>query len=124
MSISKFLDPKNDIAFRRIFGSKKNKDILIHFINDVLGFQGKEKILEVAFQPTIQDPDIASKKQSMVDVLYKAANGTQIIVEMQVSPQEGFEKRARYYTSKGYSRQLNKGKKEGSRYQDLKAVIF
>jgi hypothetical protein len=32
MSFSKFLDPKNDLAFRRIFGSEKNKDILIHFI--------------------------------------------------------------------------------------------
>jgi predicted transposase/invertase (TIGR01784 family) len=124
MSISKFLDPKNDIAFRRIFGSEKNKDILIHFINDVLALQGEEKILEVAFQPTIQDPDIASKKQSIVDVLCKAENGTQTIVEMQVSPQEGFEKRAQYYAAKVYSRQLNKEKKEGSRYQDLKAVIF
>ncbi len=32
MAITKFLDPKNDVAFRRIFGSEKNKDILIHFI--------------------------------------------------------------------------------------------
>ncbi|MGI4775698.1 MAG: PD-(D/E)XK nuclease family transposase, partial [Janthinobacterium lividum] len=35
MSVSKFLDPKNDIAFRRIFGTEKNKDILIHFVNDI-----------------------------------------------------------------------------------------
>ena len=34
MTLSKFLDPKNDIAFRKIFGSEKHKDILIHFIND------------------------------------------------------------------------------------------
>lgn len=34
--LSKFLDPKNDIAFRRIFGSERNKDILIHFINRLL----------------------------------------------------------------------------------------
>jgi predicted transposase YdaD len=26
--LTKFLDPKNDVAFRRIFGTKKNKDIL------------------------------------------------------------------------------------------------
>nr|WP_255424129.1 Rpn family recombination-promoting nuclease/putative transposase [Wolbachia endosymbiont of Pentalonia nigronervosa] len=32
MALSKFLDPKNDFAFRRIFGSVNNKDILIHFI--------------------------------------------------------------------------------------------
>jgi predicted transposase/invertase (TIGR01784 family) len=124
MSFSKFLDPKNDLAFRRIFGSEKNKDILIHFINDVLCLEGNDQIQEVTFQPTIQDPEIASKKQSVLDVLCKDANGVYIIVEMQISPQEGFEKRAQYYAAKAYSRQLNKGKKLGGRYQDLKAVIF
>ena len=44
MAITKFLDPKNDVAFRRIFGSEKNKDILIHFINDVLEFKDGDKI--------------------------------------------------------------------------------
>ena len=124
MALSKFLDPKNDVAFRRIFGSKKNKDILIHFINDVLDLEGKDKIEEVTLEPTIQDPEIASKKESVIDVLCKDGNGVYIIVEMQVAPQEGFEKRAQYYAAKAYSGQLNKGKKEGGRYKDLKAVIF
>jgi len=39
-------------------------------------------------------------------VLCKAQNGVQIIVEMQVSPQEGFAKRAQYYAAKAYSGQL------------------
>ena len=124
MSISKFLDPKNDIAFRRIFGSEKNKDILIHFVNDILELKDKDRIKEVTFLSTIQDPEIASKKQSIVDILCEDENGVKIIVEMQVSPQEGFEKRAQYYAAKAYSRQLYKGKKEGARYVDLKAVIF
>lgn len=124
MSISKFLDPKNDVAFRRIFGTEKNKDILIHFINDVLELKDGNRIKEVTFLSTIQEPEIAAKKQSIVDVLCKDENGVQIIVEMQVSPQAGFEKRAQYYAAKAYSRQLNKGKTEGSRYIDLKAVVF
>ena len=73
---------------------------------------------------TIAIPEIAAKKQSVVDVLCKDENGVQLIIEMQVSPQEGFEKRAQYYAAKAYSRQLNKGKEEGARYIDLKAVIF
>ena len=124
MAISKFLDPKNDVAFRRIFGTEKNKDILIHFINHILGLQGAEQVKEVTFQPTIQVPEIAAKKESVIDVLCKDAKGVQFIVEMQVAPQEGFIKRAQYYAAKAYSRQLNRGKEEGSRYQDLKAVIF
>jgi predicted transposase/invertase (TIGR01784 family) len=124
MSITKFLDPKNDVAFRRIFGSEKNKDILIHFINDILELKERDKIKEITFLPTIAVPEIAAKKQSVVDVLCKDENGVQLIIEMQVAPQEGFEKRAQYYAAKAYSRQLNKGKKEGARYIDLKAVIF
>ena len=32
MALSKFLDPKNDVAFRKVFGSEQHKDIVIHFI--------------------------------------------------------------------------------------------
>lgn len=76
MALSKFLDPKNDISFKRIFGTEKNKDILIHFLNDILGFTGKSTIKDIEFLSTIQDPDIASKKQSIVDVLCRDENGS------------------------------------------------
>ena len=66
--ISKFLDPKNDIAFKKIFGSEKNKDILIHFLNDMVQFDEGFPIQDVTFLKTVQDPDIAAKKTSMVDV--------------------------------------------------------
>ena len=36
MALSKFLDPKNDFCFKKIFGTEKNKDILIHFLNDIM----------------------------------------------------------------------------------------
>lgn len=122
MPLSKFLDPKNDVAFRKVFGSEEHKDIVIHFINDVLGYKGSEVIEDVEFLSPIQDPEIASKKQSIVDILCKAKNGAQIIVEMQVAPTKGFEKRAQYYAAKAYSRQLNKGKE--NKYHHLKEVIF
>ncbi len=82
MALSKFLDPKNDVAFRRIFGTEKNKDILIHFLNDILGFTGKDEIKEIEFLSTIQDAEIASKKQSIVDVLCRDSSGNRYIIEM------------------------------------------
>lgn len=120
MALSKFLDPKNDVAFRRIFGTEKNKDILIHFLNDILGFTGKNVIQDIEFLSTIQDPDIASKKQSIVDVLCRDSSGIQYVCEMQVAKTKGFEKRAQYYAAKAYSRQADKG----DQYQDLKEIIF
>ncbi|WP_395462889.1 Rpn family recombination-promoting nuclease/putative transposase [Wolbachia endosymbiont of Cantharis cryptica] len=120
MALSKFLDPKNDVAFRRIFGTEKNKDILIHFLNDILGFTGKDEIKEIEFLSTIMDAEIASKKQSIVDVLCRDENGVQVIVEMQVAKTKGFEKRAQYYAAKAYSRQADKG----DQYHNLKEIIF
>ena len=61
--LSKFLDPKNDFAFKKIFGQEKNKDILIHFLNDLILFTGKRPISSVTFLPTIQDGEAASKKK-------------------------------------------------------------
>ncbi|MDN5247767.1 MAG: Rpn family recombination-promoting nuclease/putative transposase [Wolbachia endosymbiont of Tyrophagus putrescentiae] len=120
MALSKFLDIKNDIAFKRIFGTEKNKDILIHFLNDILGFADVNKIKEIEFLSTIQDPEIASKKQSIVDVLCKDENDIQVIVEMQIAKTKGFEKRAQYYAAKAYARQADKG----DQYHNLKEIIF
>ncbi|KJV53018.1 PD-(D/E)XK nuclease transposase family protein [Orientia tsutsugamushi str. Gilliam] len=91
MHLSRFLDPKNDVAFKKIFGSEKNKDILIHFLNDILLFEGIENNRSGVFR-TILDADIASKKESIVDVLCKDKNGAQYIIEMQVDPTQGLKK--------------------------------
>lgn len=45
MPITRFFDPKNDFAFKKIFGTEKNKNILIHFLNDVLNLGNKASYL-------------------------------------------------------------------------------
>ena len=120
MSLGKFLDPKNDVAFKKIFGTEKNRDILIHFLNDVLTFKEHGHIVEVSFLKTIQDPETAAKKTSIVDILCKDQNGNTYIVEMQVAKEKGFEKRAQYYASKAYVSQAN----AGGEYHNLKEIIF
>src|ERR1700730_15344369 len=107
--LSKFLDPKNDVAFKRVFGSEKNKDILIHFLNDMITFKEKGRISDVTFLKTVQDPDTAVLKTSIVDILCRDDKGNQYIVEMQVAKEKGFEKRAQYYASKAYISQTNVG---------------
>ena len=118
--LSKFLDPKNDIAFKKIFGTRKNQDILIHFLNDMLIFKGGKPITEVKFLKTIQDPVIAAKKTSIVDIMCSDDFGNQYIVEMQVAEGDDFIKRAQYYAAKAYSSQL----KIAEGYSKLKEIIF
>jgi predicted transposase/invertase (TIGR01784 family) len=118
--LTKFLNPKNDVAFKKIFGSEKNKDILIHFLNDMITFKERGPIKEVTFLKNNQDPEIASKKTSIVDILCKDEKGNTYIVEMQIAKEKGFQKRAQYYASKAYASQMHAGEE----YQDLKEIIF
>jgi predicted transposase/invertase (TIGR01784 family) len=118
--LEKFLDPKNDVAFRKIFGTEKNKDILIQFINDMIVFKEKKPIKSVTFLKPIQEPEVIAKKESIVDVLCSDEFGNTYIVEMQVAKEKGFEQRAQYYASKAYCNQLN----VGGKYENLKEVIF
>ncbi|NSM57053.1 Rpn family recombination-promoting nuclease/putative transposase [Wolbachia endosymbiont of Atemnus politus] len=120
MAFSKFLDPKNDLSFKKIFGSEKNKNILIHFLNDILDFFTSDQIIEIEFLSTIMDPEIASDKQSIVDVLCKDSIGNRFVIEMQLARDKGFEKRAQLYAAKAYSRQLDKS----GNYIDLQKVFF
>ncbi len=119
MLMSKFLDPKNDLAFKRIFGSEKNKDILIHFLNDIFAKQ-TGIIEEVTFLKTFQEPEVASQRVSIVDIMCQAVNGDHFIIEMQVQHEAGFEKRAQYYAARAYINQRQKG----TEYKDLQQVIF
>ena len=116
----KFLDPKNDVAFKKIFGTTKNQDILIHFLNDMLVFKEGKPITKVTFLKTVQDPDIAAKKTSIVDIMCTDELGNQYIVEMQVAQGDEFIKRAQYYAAKAYSSQL----KVAEQYHTLKEIIF
>ena len=120
MTMSKFLDPKNDFAFKRIFGTERNKDILIQFLNDILDFKTPTQIKDVTFLKTTQDPETRAKKQSIVDVLCTDQHGERYIIEMQVARTEGFVKRAQYYAAKTYVNQMN----VGDLYHKLKEVIF
>ncbi len=119
MEFSKFLNPQNDVAFKRLFGKKDNQDILIHFLNDVLDL-GAAKVQSVEFLPTIQDPEAMSKKESIVDILCKDQFGRQHIIEMQVARTKDFTKRAQFYAARAYGRQLS----DGQAYENLKQVIF
>jgi predicted transposase/invertase (TIGR01784 family) len=119
MSVTKYLNPKNDRAFKRIFGSEGNKDILIHFLNDIFD-RINNPIKEVTIEKTSQDPKAAGERISFVDVFCKDAQGHHFIVEMQVASDTGFLKRAQYYAAKAYIDQRD----QGNNYKDLKEVIF
>ncbi len=115
-----FADVKNDIAFRKIFGNDNRKETLISFLNAVLSFKGKQKIVEVKIMNPYQLPKLRGGKVSIIDVKATDQIGRHYIVEMQVGELDGFAKRVLFYFSKSYSEQI----KRGDFYRQLKPVIF
>ncbi len=120
MLIYKYLDPKNDLAFKKIFGEEKHKRITISFLNAVCHLEGDAKIADLIFLHLKQTPEIDARKESIIDVLVRDEKGARYIIEMQVAKVKGFEKRAQYYAAKTYISHLGPG--EG--YENLKKVIF
>ena len=56
--LTKYLDPKNDYAFKRILGQEKNKAIHIHFLNSVISFKEGLPVQDIKYLKPIQDPNI------------------------------------------------------------------
>jgi predicted transposase/invertase (TIGR01784 family) len=103
-----FINPKTDFAFKKIFGSKKSKDILISFLNAML-YQGQDTIADLEILDPYQAPRIKGIKDSFLDVKATLQDHSTVIIEMQVLNVLGFEKRLLYNAAKAYSIQLNVG---------------
>ena len=103
-----FINPKTDFAFKKIFGSQQNTDILISFLNAIL-HQGEQTIVDLEIIDPYQSSRIKGLKDSFLDVRAKLSNQTTVIIEMQVLNVVGFEKRVLYNAAKFYATQLNVG---------------
>jgi predicted transposase/invertase (TIGR01784 family) len=116
----KFVDVRNDIAFRKIFRNENRKETLISFLNAILDFNGNQRIAAVSILNPYQLPKLKGGKVTIIDVKATDQAGRSYIVEMQVGNIDGFAKRVLYYSSKSYSDQI----KRADFYRKLQPVIF
>ena len=103
-----FINPKTDFAFKKIFGSPQNKDILISFLNAML-YEGDATIQDLVLLDPYQAPPVKGVKESFLDVKTTLNTGETVIVEMQVLNVLGFKKRVLYNAAKAFSIQLGVG---------------
>lgn len=104
-----FLNPLTDYAFKKIFGSAESNDILLSFLNAVLGFAPPYRIAEVRIQDPYLPPSIKGMKDSFVDVRAIDEQGKHYIIEMQIMPVASFEQRVLYNACKKYAGQIASG---------------
>ena len=113
-----FIDVRTDFAFKKVFGSKQSKDILISFLNAILDFE-ETPIVDLTIVDPYQAPPAQGMKQTYVDVKANLEGGTQVFIKIQILSSTTAKKRVQYNAAKAYSTQLN----EGEPYSNLKPVI-
>lgn len=104
----RYLDPKNDLVFKKIFG--EHPDLLIDFLNALLPLPPDALIESLEYLPQEQVPVLPGLlRRSIVDVKCRDRRGQTFIVEMQMYWTPAFQQRMLFSASQAYVQQLPAG---------------
>jgi predicted transposase/invertase (TIGR01784 family) len=103
------IDPKNDFAFKTVFGVEQRTQLLAHLLNAVLNLPPGERIIEVEILNPISELVVLNEKTLILDVRARDQLGRQFIIEMQMIAHPSQRGRFLYYWAKTYSTQLPAG---------------
>jgi predicted transposase/invertase (TIGR01784 family) len=98
------INPRVDIAFKKIFGVEENKDLLISLINSIVNKE--DRLAEVTLLNPYNAKNFRSDKLSILDIKAKGVDGKRFNIEIQISDEADYDKRALYYWGKLYTEQL------------------
>ena len=101
------LKPTNDYVFKRIFGQKKNSDILKDLLQAILP---NWNIKNVEPRQEVQlETDFITDKVCRLDILATLDDGTKVDIEMQMRNYNDIEARSLFYTTREYHQNLENG---------------
>ena len=106
-SMAKYLDPKADVTFKKVFGEHKN--LVISLLNALLPLDEGKVVESIEYLPSELAPETPLGKNTIVDVRCEETGGRKFIVEMQMEWRADFRQRVLLNASKAYVRQLPKG---------------
>lgn len=86
-----------DFAFKKLFGTEVNKDLLISFLNALL--QGKELIKDLKYINTENLGTQEYDRKAVFDVYCETEDDRRILVEMQKAEQQFFKDRSIFYST-------------------------
>jgi predicted transposase/invertase (TIGR01784 family) len=98
------ISPRVDIAFKKIFGVEENKDLLISLINSIVSEH--DQVSEVTLLNPYNPKNFKQDKLSILDIKAKSINNQRFNIEIQISDEADYDKRALYYWAKLYTEQL------------------
>ena len=101
------LKPTNDYVFKRIFGQKKNSDILKDLLQAILP---NWNIKNVEPRQEVQlETDFITDKVCRLDILATLDDGIKVDIEMQMRNYNDIEARSLFYTTREYHQSLENG---------------
>ena len=112
----RYLDPKNDLTFKKVFG--QHPHLLRSFLNALLPLEEGREIVSLEYLPAELVPVVPLFKHSIVDVRCQDNAGRQFIVEMQMLWTNSFKSRVLFNASKAYVSQLGNARQ----YEGLQPV--
>ena len=104
--MARYLDPKADVTFKKVFGEHKN--LVISLLNALLPLDEGKKVESIEYLPSEMVPRTPTSKNTIVDVRCEETGGRKFIVEMQMNWTADFRERVLFNASKAYVRQLDK----------------
>jgi predicted transposase/invertase (TIGR01784 family) len=102
-----YINPLTDFGFKKIFGSERNKDLLMDFLNNLLPEQ--HRIKELTFKKTEQLGINKLDRNVIFDSYCISQTDERFVVEMQKAYQEFFKDRAVFYSTFPIREQAKKG---------------
>ncbi|WP_316812588.1 Rpn family recombination-promoting nuclease/putative transposase [Pedobacter heparinus] len=94
---SRYLNPKDDFAFKHIFTKETHLDLLMHFLNAV--FKGKKVITKVQISKTEHKGNQKTDRKSVFDVHCTGADNEKFTIEMQKESSPYFADRLLFYAA-------------------------
>lgn len=103
----RYVNPYTDFAFKKLFGTDMNKELLISFLNALL--HGEQVVKNVTYLNTEHLSNREIDRKAVFDVYCENEKGEMFLVEMQKGEQAFFKDRSIYYSTFPIREQAIKG---------------
>jgi predicted transposase/invertase (TIGR01784 family) len=103
------IDPKVDCVFKALLGKEENSNLLVHFLNAVLGAELSEPIVSVVIINPYNDKEFLDDKLTIVDVKANDQSGRIYQIEVQLAYYSDLPARMVYTWGDIYCKQLRSG---------------
>ena len=107
-TMERYINPFTDFGFKKLFGEEANKDLLIDFLNQLLGAE-TGLITDLTYLRNEHMGAAQEDRKAIFDLYCQNQKGERFIVELQKARQKYFKDRSLYYSTFAIQEQAQTG---------------